>query len=259
MASRSARPKLLAIVGPTASGKSELAMRLAKKFNGEIIAADSRTVYRGMDIGTAKPSEKERAAVQHHLIDLVEPDQKFNVGQFKILADKAIADIQKRHKLPILVGGSGLYVDSVLFGYQFDPTVESDPQNPRHRLGASKPNFSKINPGTLIIGLSVDADKLKSQITQRVNKMVRAGLVDEVKELAKKYKNDAEVFKTPGYRPFFEYMAGKINLPAAIDDFIQGDLRLAKKQRTWFKRDPNIIWFDDMDSAYEYVKQVLNK
>src|SRR5690554_3992440 len=111
MASGSEYTPLVVIVGQTASGKSALAMHLARRFNGEIIAADSRTVYRDMDIGTAKPTPKDRAAVPHHLIDIVDPDESFNVADFQRLANAAIKDVARRGKLPILVGGTGLYVD----------------------------------------------------------------------------------------------------------------------------------------------------
>lgn len=116
---------LVVITGPTASGKTSLAMEVAKLFNGEIICADSRTIYKGMDIGTAKPTKKEQAAIPHHIIDVVEPNQSFTVADFKELALKAIDDITKRGKLPIMVGGTGLYIDSVIFDYQFGPAGDA--------------------------------------------------------------------------------------------------------------------------------------
>ena len=110
---------LLVILGQTASGKSQRAIQIAKQFNGEIICADSRTVYQGLDIGTAKPTQQDRIQVRHHLLDIIKPSQDFNVSDFKRLADEAIADILRRGKLPILVGGSGLYIDAVIYNYQF--------------------------------------------------------------------------------------------------------------------------------------------
>ncbi|HEY83043.1 MAG TPA: tRNA (adenosine(37)-N6)-dimethylallyltransferase MiaA [Dehalococcoidia bacterium] len=118
---------LVAIVGPTGIGKSRLALRLAQVFHGEIVSADSRQVYRYMDIGTAKPSPEERALVPHHLIDLVDPDQDFSLAQYQALAYQAIKDIQQRHKLPLLVGGSGLYIWAVLEGWKI-PSVPPDPE-----------------------------------------------------------------------------------------------------------------------------------
>jgi tRNA dimethylallyltransferase len=113
------KPELLVIVGPTASGKSDLALKVAKEFNGEIIAADSRTIYKGMDVGTAKPTKKEQELIPHWSLDLVEPGQVYSAYQFKKYAESKIAEIKKRGKLPILVGGSGLYIDAVLFGFGF--------------------------------------------------------------------------------------------------------------------------------------------
>src|ERR1700681_366809 len=119
MAPTSKKPELLVIVGPTASGKSDLALRIAKKFNGEIIAADSRTIYKRMDIGTAKPSHKDQKLVVHWGLDLIEPGESFSAAQFKDYAEAKIAEIRSRGKLPILVGGTGLYIDSILFNFSF--------------------------------------------------------------------------------------------------------------------------------------------
>src|SRR5476651_2207339 len=139
MVSTAQRPELIAIVGPTASGKSGLAMRLAKEFNGEIVCADSRTVYKGMDIGTAKPTKADQAAVPHWGLDLVKPGRVYNAGKFKKYAQATIADIQDRAKLPILVGGTGLYIDGVLYDYGFSLVAkERDPVNPRHLKKGTK-------------------------------------------------------------------------------------------------------------------------
>ena len=123
---------LVVIVGPTASGKTALAIHLAEKYNGEIVCADSRTVYKGLDIGTAKPSVSEQQRVRHHLIDVVEPDGTFSVADFKMLAVEAINDIESRGKLPILVGGSGLYIDAVVYDFSFSDGTKRDESNPRH-------------------------------------------------------------------------------------------------------------------------------
>ena len=113
------QPKLLIVLGPTASGKSDLGMELARRYNGEIIAADSRTVYRGMDIGTAKPNAEDQAEIQHWGLDLVEPNEPYSAAQFKAYANAAIRDIAGRGKLPVMVGGTGLYINAVLYDYQF--------------------------------------------------------------------------------------------------------------------------------------------
>src|SRR5581483_857278 len=199
--------KLVVILGPTASGKSDLAMKLAKKFAGEIIAADSRTVYRYMDIGTAKPSREEMLSVKHHLVDIIDPDHGLSAAEFKQLALKAIADIASRGKLPILVGGSGLYIDSVIFDYQFpagarnelrveletkpieelvemlrekDPerAEEIDLKNPRRVIraietaGKPRTKSAELRPQTLVIGLTLNKNELQKRIIQRSKKML---------------------------------------------------------------------------------------
>ena len=145
---------LIAIVGETASGKTAAAIEAAQKFDGEIICADSRTVYRYLDIGTAKPTKQEQAVVPHHLLDIVEPDEIFTVADFKKLADASIIDIHARGKLPILVGGTGLYIDAVLYGYQFSPEKGAkDSKNPRHLAPDTPRRLSELRSNTCIVGL----------------------------------------------------------------------------------------------------------
>ncbi|HSX18159.1 MAG TPA: tRNA (adenosine(37)-N6)-dimethylallyltransferase MiaA [Candidatus Saccharimonadales bacterium] len=261
MATAAQRPKLLVIVGETASGKSALALKVAKEFDGEIIAADSRTIYKTLDIGTAKPTAKERKAVPHWGLDLVDPSQKSNVAQFKNYAGKKIKEAQNRGKLPILVGGSGLYVDSILFDYQFSLSeVERDPQNPRHLKKTAKTGLdTKLWPDALIIGLRISREELKLRVAQRVEKMVQEGLTEEIKAAADRYGWDANALQAPGYKAFKEYIAGEIDLETAKKQFIKNDLDLAKRQRTWFKRNRHINWFNSPEAAYQAVKkQLLN-
>jgi len=257
MAAAAQRPKLVVIVGPTASGKSELAMRVAEEFNGEIITADSRTIYKGMDIGTAKPTKQDRAKAKHWGLDLLEPGQRFTAYQFKRYAVNTISDIQGRGKLPILVGGTGLYVNCVIFNYQFEPDAERDPLNPRHRLKKQQED-SQLIPGSLIVGLTADRPILENRIKERVQAMINEGLIDEVKSLTKKYPIELEAFKAPGYQPFLQYIGSQVNLSEATSSFIQGDLKLAKKQKTWFKRNKFIHWFEGPETAFEYIKTQLN-
>lgn len=240
---------LLVIVGPTASGKTALAIELARKLNGEIICADSRTVYKYMDIGTAKPSRQEQAAVRHHLIDVIKPDEPFTVADFKKLALQAIEDINKRGKLPIMVGGSGLYVDSVIFDYDFaGASGGRDSVNPRHRAPEAEHAKSPLREGTFIIGLNPGREMLKQKLTARVDKMVENGFVEEVAMLHKKYPS-AKALDAPGYRAFSDYLRGEIDLNQAKAAFATRDYQLAKRQMTWFKRNPNIRWFDSAESA----------
>lgn len=250
---------LVVIVGPTASGKTALALEIAKRFDGEIICADSRTIYTGMNIGTAKPTPEERAAVPHHMLDLVAPDQSFTVADFKSQAESAISDIQARGKLPILVGGSGLYIDAVLFDYDFSHTShQRDPQNPRHLAPDAPRQQLKIRQNTVVIGMQVDPEILRQRIAARVEAMVGMGLLDEVKSLAKLYGWDVPAMRAPAYKAFRGYIEGFKTLQQAKDDFALFDAQLAKKQRTWFRRNNSIQWCDDPSKSVELVTTYLN-
>jgi tRNA dimethylallyltransferase len=291
MATSPSRPELLVIVGPTASGKSDLALRIAKEFNGEIIAADSWTVYRSFDIGTSKPNITQQKAVKHHLIDVRQANQGFNAPLFKAMALKSIQDIQKRGKLPIMVGGTGLYIDSVIYDYGF---LDNSSPEERRRLDAmelkdllelagrrrvdlddidirnkrrviraieakgAKPTKAGLRPGTLIVGLKVDNDELRKRVERRTEKMLEAGLEQEVKELADKYGWEAEPMKGIGYREWREYFDGSRTLGETKARIISATMGLAKRQRTWFKRSPDIQWFGSIDQAAGYLSRLLN-
>lgn len=251
---------LLVIVGPTASGKTALAIGLAKQFNGEIICADSRTIYNGMDIGTAKPTVPERQGIPHHLLDVVSPDQPFTVADFQKRAYQAIADIHGRGKLPILVGGSGLYIDAVIYNYQFNADTKSRSQvNTRHAKEGSYQKDQTVRDNTLIIGLVVEQDLLRDHIAERVNDMVCHGLIDEVKDLSQKYGWDISAMQAPAYKSFRAYLAGELSLEEASALFVTADTQLAKKQRTWFKRNNSIQWVDDPSKAVDLTTTFLNK
>lgn len=264
---------LLVIVGETGSGKTALSLELAERFGGEIICADSRTLYKGMDIGTAKPTVAERQRVPHFGLDLIEPCSTFTVFDFKQMAEKAIQDISSRGHLPILVGGSGLYIDAVLFNFAFrakptpsqreeleNLTVEAlqelvrktglrlpeNSRNPRHLIrvleaGEPPQQKHKLRPHTLVLGVQVERDELRRRIEQRVEAMVAAGLVDEVKRMYVKY-GTCEALKAPGYKAFSAYLQHEISLNEAKRRFVYNDMQLAKKQRTWFKRNKDVHW-----------------
>lgn len=280
MESKSSRTPLVAIVGETASGKTAAALKVAKQIGGEIICADSRTVYKYMDIGTAKPTKLEQKNIPHHLIDVVEPTELFNVAEFKQLTEQAIQEVNRRGKIPILVGGTGLYIDAVLYNFQFgDETnpemhnklekmndVElttyasennihiqvSEFKNRRHLIrklerGGDKPKQTNLREGTLVVGLSLEREVLKNRITKRVERMFVDGFVQEVSKLRQKYDLNAETFKTPGYKSVSDYLDGKVSLEEAKEQFTKADFQLAKRQRTWFKRNEHIEWFDNLD------------
>lgn len=267
---------LLVIVGETASGKSALALELAQKLNGEIICADSWTVRRGVDIGTAKPSVAEQKLVPHHLLDVAGPDEDFTAAVFKKLANKAMQDISNRGKLAIMVGGTGLYIDGVIYDYGFLPagdredreelnklTVEElleriklleielgdvDQHNKRRLIrlietNGARPTKQELRDNTLIIGLKIDRGVLEQRITERVDQMINSGLEDEVRDLVQQYGWDCEALKGVGYAQWKGYLEGQNSLDETRQKIIKATLDLAKRQRTWFKRNKSIQWF----------------
>jgi tRNA dimethylallyltransferase len=266
---------LLVIVGETASGKSALALQLARQLDGEIICADSWTVRREVNIGTAKPSAEEQALVPHHLLDIVGPDEEFTAAVFQQRAKQAIDDIARRGKLPIMVGGTGLYIDSVIYDYGFleegdrtarqelnDLTVEQllqkieglaiplgdvDVRNKRRLIrlietGGAQPSKQALRENTCIIGLHTEREVLTDRITQRVDAMLAAGLEQEVQALQAAYGWDCEALKGVGYAQWKEYFLGAQSYAETRQKIIKATLDLAKRQRTWFKRNKSIQW-----------------
>jgi tRNA dimethylallyltransferase len=281
---------LVVIVGETASGKSDLALWLAQKFNGEIISADSWSVYKGFDIGTAKPSANEQAKVKHHLIDVVEPKDGFNAVKYKHLANIAIETVHQNNKLPIMVGGTGLYIDSVIYDFNFLPVSSErkkldkmdldellalaakrkinmddiDQRNKRRVVRAieakgKKPTKQKIRPNTVVIGLKTQKANLRQKITNRVNLMIESGLEEETRELANKLGWYSEPMKGIGYMQWREYFNNEQSLEETKNRIIQATLGLAKRQRTWFKRNKSIHWVTSYEQAKELVDALMNK
>lgn len=282
-------PKLVVIVGQTASGKSGLAMKISKRYNGEIIAADSRTVWRGLDIGTAKPSKADQDEVRHHLLDVVGPGQTFNVSDFKSMASEAILDIQSRSRLPILVGGSPLYVDSVVYDYKFGSSpdqsfrnqmelldiealqamiIAKDLELPENRLnkrylirvlerGHVTSHSRTLDSDIVYIGIRRPKDVLEDRIRRRLVMMLDEGLIDEVAWAHSNYPPGSEPLRGNIYRCLKSYIYDEKPLEECLEDFVRSDLRLAKKQVTWHKRDQNIVWFDNSDDAHAYLNNLL--
>ncbi len=277
-------PVVLAIVGPTASGKSALAMALARRVGGEIISCDSMQVYIGMDIGTAKPSSAERAEIPHHLIDIITPSQEFSCADYSARAVAAVSDIASRGKLPIFCGGTGLYLDSVLevdgFSPDIDPSVRASlTELPPHELysrlcecdpvsaSAIHPNnvrrviraleiyigtgmtksewdrFSKERGkrfNAVKIGLDFrDRETLYARINARVDEMFAAGLACEMQNLPHPLCKTAG--QAIGYSEFLKY--GYDDLALVAERIKQDTRNYAKRQLTWFRRDPEIHWF----------------
>jgi tRNA dimethylallyltransferase len=247
---------LIVIVGETASGKTALAIELAQQFNGEIICADSRTIYRGMDIGTAKPSTEEQAIVPHHLLDIRNPDERYSAAQFQQDANRLIKEITNRGKLPIMVGGTGLYIDAVIYGYQFPEVTERSAENPRHSTNPT--HDQQLRENTLVLGLQIDREELAARLQQRAESMLGAGLIAEVQALTVQYGDDNETLRGSGYSFFADHLAGEISLEEATEKFVHNHLLLAKRQRTWFKRNKSIQWLDNRGNAVAITTTFLN-
>ncbi len=278
---------MIAVVGETASGKSHVAMELARNFDGEIVNADSWQIYRGMDIGTAKPSTEERQEIPHHLFDIVNPDEDFNAAIYKRYAQATIKEVISRGKLPILVGGTGLYVDGVLFDYSFMPPGSKkmrselnscsiaelldiidrenyplegvDTRNKRRLIRlieneGREPDKKELRSDALVIGVKISRTHLRKNIEKRVEVMFRRGLKKEVRELVDRYGWDEEAMKGIGYRELRPYFEGTQSNQETKRKIIKSTLELAKRQRTWFKRNRHIHWVESADEAIELVK-----
>lgn len=265
---------LIVILGPTASGKSAVAMELASKIGGEIVCADSRTVYRGMDVCTAKPTAEDQSKIRHWCLDLVDPNQPFSVADFQREAQLAIADIRKRGKYPIMVGGSGLYIDSVIFNFDLrspaNPSLRQSlkhktveelidycnndniklPENKfnrRHLIRTIETNGAtvvnrNIVKNTILIGVDVDKTTIRDRIENRIKQMIDDGLIRETEKIYSIYGSGLESITANSYSLVKQYLDGQINQDQLIKLATIRDMQLVKKQRTWFKRNPHIIW-----------------
>lgn len=283
--------KIIAVVGPTAVGKTALGIELAKRFNGEIISGDSQQVYRHLDIGTAKATLEEQAEAPHHLIDVREVDEAYSAYDFVKEASAAIEDITSRGKLPIIVGGTGLYLQSLLEGYHlggqvnqeevlayrqeleqladavlFDKIAEQGieiPELNRRRairalelatFGQDLEN--KETPyDALLIGLNDDRQVLYERINHRVDVMVEKGLLDEAKWLYDNHR-DVQAARAIGYKELFPYFAGQASLEESVDKLKQNTRRFAKRQLTWFRNRMAVSFYIVSESD---VKKQINK
>ena len=275
---------MIAIVGPTASGKSALAMRVAERIGAEIVSADSRQVYRGMDIGTAKPTSAERARVRHHLIDLVDPGERYDVLRYQRDGRAAFADIRARGRVALVVGGTGLYVRALLDGLDLaslphDPDVRArleaeDPAILHERLRAIDPDAaSRVDPrnrrrlvrylevatiaggpvrrvrgasvAALRIGLRPPRDVLVAAIGRRVREMVAEGVLDETRALvARGVDPRLPSMSAHGYVHWAAHLRGEIDLETATVLTARDVRAYSRRQMTWFRRDAAIRWFD---------------
>ena len=301
---------LFILAGPTAVGKTDISIKIAQRLGGEIISADSMQIYRYMDIGSAKVSPDEMRGVPHHMIDIVEPDQSFNVSEFKKLAEEKIEEISSRNGLPMVVGGTGLYINSLICSYDFTE-AGTDQEYREHLTGLAESkgkeyvhgmledidrgSYERLYPNDLkrviralevyrLTGvtiteynsnrqeyvcpynleyyvLTMDRASLYSRINLRVDIMMKNGLVEEVESLrARGYNADMQSMKGIGYKEILYYLEGKISLEEAVELIKKGSRNYAKRQLTWFRKDPRVKWInkDEFDSDDEIVEHIVN-
>jgi tRNA dimethylallyltransferase len=280
---------LIVIVGPTASGKTALAIELAEKVGGEIICADSRTIYKYMDVGTAKPTPEDRARVPHWGLDLVEPNTRYTAADFKQYAEQKIVEIRSRGHIPFLVGGTGLYVDAVIFNYQFGGEVDQNlrskledltieelheychdnnitlPENKLNKRyvirtieqnGRSTERESVPISTSIIVGIATEKETLRRRMTKRTEQLFDDGVVDEAIMLGKKYGWTNEAMTGNIYPLVKQYLDGEATLEDAKSKNTTADWRLAKRQLTWLRRNQYIQWFS-LSEAKAYLSERL--
>ncbi len=277
------KPKVIAVVGPTASGKTKLAIELAHKLNGEVVSADSRLVYKGFDIASAKPTMEEREGIPHHLIDIVEPEFNYSAGNYVEDAKRAIEDILSRNKTPIVAGGTGLYFRVLLEHYDL-PKVETDFELRANLEKRSKEDlleelekvdkitYERIKDANLrriiraleliktlkkplseiqlekepeynvewIMPEIPSREWLYDRINKRVDIMVEMGIIDETKNLIAKHGRIGNIVDTIGYKEILTYLDGQATLDSALDKLKQHSRNYAKRQLTWFRKNPNL-------------------
>ncbi|MFH1456586.1 MAG: tRNA (adenosine(37)-N6)-dimethylallyltransferase MiaA [Patescibacteria group bacterium] len=288
--------KLIVILGPTATGKTKFAVDLAQKFNGEIISADSRQVYKNLNIGTGKDL-KEYKKIKYNLINIVNPDKNFTVAKYKKLALKKINNIIKKNKIPFLVGGTGLYISSIVDNYDIPKIASIKIKNKINKLSnISKINLlKKLDPACLKfvavdnprrldralevcmsgqkfsatrkkgkplfdilqIGLILQREKLNRKIDSRVDQMIKSGLVNETKKIIKEFGTNSIPLQTIGYAEIMNFLQKKTDLPETVKLVKLHTHQFAKRQMTWFKRDKNIHWIKNKADAEKMIKKFL--
>lgn len=237
----------IVILGPTASGKTGVSIEIAEEIvrqaqvsptgefcgytGAEVISADSRAIYRGMELGTAAPSLEEQAGIPHWGIGIVEPGERFTVADWKALAEQKLVEIRNRGHLPMVVGGTGLYIDALVYDYHFQETVK-----------ATQADRQEVNKDFLLVGIKWSPEELRARITERANKLFVQELFEETERLAQKYDWSTQAMKSNIYQFAWGYLQGEYSLERAKELFVFDDWHLAKRQLTWFKRNKKIKW-----------------
>ena len=302
------KPKVIVIGGPTASGKTALSIELAKKVNGEVISADSMQIYKDMNIGTAKPTAGEMQGIKHYLIDYVSPEKRYSVAEFKKDALNAIEQIINKGKMPIIVGGTGLYIDTLVYGIDYSEiAIDLDYRNYLEKLSqekgldylyelAQKIDFEAMkkisrndkkrifrvlelykstgkNKTELevesrkngvkydyrVFALDMDRATLYDRINRRVDLMIEAGLVEEVRNLINKYPNMPTAMQGLGYKEVVDFFENKYSKEDMIEKIKQESRRYAKRQLTWFRKNKEIKWIDASKKIEDKINFIMEE
>lgn len=285
---------IIVITGPTCVGKTKMSVELAKRLNGEVINADSTQVYKGMDIATAKVTEEEMEGIYHHLFNIKSIDEDYSIYEYQQDARKVIGNILNKGKIPILVGGTGLYIKAALYDYEFeeeirydysmysdeelyqklkevDPNTEIHPHNRKrieralsyfsnHNIPmSSKSKSGKLLYDTIFIGLTIDRNILYDRINERVNDMVKNGLLEEAKKIYDTGIRSKAVMTPIGYKELFPYFDGTKDLPLCIEEIQKNSRHYAKRQYTFFNHQLPVVWVEVNYNRFENtVKEVFN-
>ena len=284
--------KIIVVTGPTAVGKTKLSIELAKKYNGEIINADAVQVYKGLDIGSAKVTKEEMENIPHYLLDIKSVEEEYNIYEYQKDCRMIISEIISRGKTPILVGGTGLYIKAALYDYKLskekenntyedlsteelykelikiDKNINIDKNNRRRIIRAinyykennksiSENKTDKLLYKAIFIGLTTDRENLYNKINDRVDIMIRDGLLDEVKSFYDKGIRTKPLLSAIGYKELYDYYDNKVSFETAIDNIKKNSRHYAKRQYTFFNHQLPVIWFEtDYNNFNNTIKKV---